>query len=94
MDDHPTVTDLDMAKLGQTLVALMVASEQMGHANPRTTAREYGASLTPETEFVRDMLTLDTRALMEKWADSELCLALQRELNERVAALIGAHRNR
>ena len=60
------VFDLDLEKIGAILRMLPAVSARIGHKSLQGTLL-YGAALTPEEEFVRDIFALDTPQMIEKW---------------------------
>jgi hypothetical protein len=63
---RPSVFDLDMAKVGEALLAVAFISRHLGHEHPADTVRDYIAPhvdapgfepATPEQRFVYGMLT-------------------------------------
>jgi hypothetical protein len=59
--------DLDPAKVGASLIAVIAASRLLGHSWPGDTARHYLHPQTPEDRFVVDLLTRSTDELYEEW---------------------------
>jgi len=62
-----TAFDLNPQRIGQILLRVVPASAAMGHSTPRSTMQNYSPRTGPEMEFVRDMLTLPTDELAERW---------------------------
>lgn len=64
--EHAPVFDLDLEKLGAIIRMLPAISVRVGHNSTRATLG-YGAPTTPESEFIRDVLSLKTSEIVEKW---------------------------
>lgn len=59
---------LDGDKLASALLRMVMVSAELGHKRPEYTARDYCAHLvTPEGRFVRDILTLSTEEMCNRW---------------------------
>ena len=61
------VFDLDPAAIGSALRLLPAIACRVGHRNVKSTAAGTRATPTPETEFVRDCLTMTGPELVAKW---------------------------
>jgi hypothetical protein len=87
------VLSLDPAVIGQALKLLPIISRRIGHKSVRATLG-YGAPTTPETEFVRDLLTMTTPEVIAKWYGDEVADLYERQAAENVAAMITRKRRR
>lgn len=68
IDPQPLACTLDGDELASVLVRLALASAGMGHQHPRSTILDYGHAVTsPEALFVRDMFTLTTPEICDRW---------------------------
>lgn len=64
--DNCRAADLDMAKLGELVFRLPLASKGLRHTNVKSTLSYiHGGGL--EMEFLKDLLTLKTQELIDNW---------------------------
>jgi hypothetical protein len=68
--DPAPVFDLDLTQLGEILRRLPAISRRVGHNSLKATV-DYVATTTPESEFVRDIFTLSSREMIDKWYGGE-----------------------
>lgn len=69
------VFGLDPEKVGNALLRLGAISAQLGHAEVKSTLRPYCShpdALSPETQFVYDIITQPTSVIAERWYCGEL----------------------
>jgi len=59
--------ELDLAKVGDKLMRLVIIARQLGHVRLRGTAEDYGHPQSPEMQFVQDTFTLTTPEIIDKW---------------------------
>lgn len=64
----PPGCTLDGDSLASTLLRTVMVSAMLGHERPEHTARDYCQNVTsPEARFVRDVLTLPTAEICDRW---------------------------
>ena len=69
-DSETTVLTLDADKIGTVLVRLGLLSHALGHKSIWGTLNPYCNHpdlSSPEVRFVHDLLTLDTRQIIDRW---------------------------
>ena len=85
------ILSLDDAALGMALKMLPIISRRVGHNSAQATLG-YGAPLTPEVEFVYDVLTMTTPEVIAKWYGEEVADLYERQAAENVAAMVRSAR--
>lgn len=74
VSDAPAV-NLDPEKVGNILLRLGLAAYQLGHETVTGTLNPYcnhPELQSPESQFVRDIFSLDTRTLVDRWYGGDL----------------------
>ena len=88
------VFDLDLERIGAVLRMIPAVSARVGHKSARATLG-YGAATTPESEFVRDLYSLTTPEMIEKWYGGyDNAARLAGSAAEDVAGALQTHRKR
>ena len=101
MEAHEPITveaapvfDLDLEKIGAVLRMIPAISARVGHRSARATLG-YGVATTPETEFVRDLYSMTTPEMIEKWyGGMDNAARFAAGAAEEVAAALQTHRKR
>lgn len=61
------ISELDKDKVFQILLRTPLVSMQANHKHIKSTLRDYVFPNTLESEYVKDLFTLETDEIIEKW---------------------------